>query len=119
MLNSGIMKVCCISHSSSQHPSPRFDEPKVKIEVESLEYSMFQLIGEGFKAHESMNFISTSYDEIIHSQIKADGKGNIPTIRLQPAVIGKSGGVCHIDILRDEGSIHMKFPWGTETVKGD
>ena len=93
------------------------DGAKVNIEVTSLENSMFQLDGQGFKPYETLNFISNSYNEVIHGQIQADKDGNLLPMGLLPAVIGKSGGVCHIDILREEGSIHIKLPWGTEALK--
>lgn len=91
---------------------------KVNIEIDSLEYSMFQLRGEGFKPYEPMNFISNSYDEFIHTPICADENGHILPMKLLPTVIGKSGGVCHIHILRDEGAIRIELPWGTEIAKG-
>jgi len=93
------------------------DGAKVNINVNSLEYSMFELNGEGFKPYESLNVISNSYQEILHVRVTADKNGSILPIGLLPTVTGKSGGVCHIDILREEGSIHIKFPWGTETLK--
>lgn len=79
---------------------------------------MFQMNGKGFKPHESVNFISTSYDEVIYSEIKADKNGNIPTVGMLPAVVGKVGGICHIDILREKDSLHLKLPWGIQTSKG-
>ena|GEM_PF-3250942 len=93
------------------------DGAKVNIKVTSLEYSMFELDGEGFKPCESLNVISNSCREILHARIIADKNGSIFPMGLLPAVTGKSGGVCHIDILREGGSIHIKFPWGTETLK--
>ena len=93
------------------------DGAKASISAISLEHSMFQLNGGGFKPYESLNFISSSHHETIHASIKADEKGNILPIDLLPAVIGKSGGVCYISILRNEGSIEIKLPWGTEAIK--
>lgn len=95
------------------------DYPKVNIKVNSLEYSMFELNGGGFKPCESLNVISSSYDEVLYAPVKADENGNILPIGLLPVVIGKSGGVCHIDILREKGSIHIKFPWGKRNIEND
>ena len=90
------------------------DGAKVRIKLESLEYSVFELSGEGFKPYESLNFISNSSNEIIHFTMKADKNGDMPPMGFQPAVVGKSGGICYIDILRKEGPIQIKLPWGTE-----
>jgi len=95
------------------------DGARVSIKVESLEYSMFELNGGGFKPYESLNIISNSYHESLHNRVKADKNGNILPMGFLPAVIGKSGGICHIDILREEGSIQIKFPWGIESLKDD
>jgi hypothetical protein len=83
------------------------DGANVNIEAFGHEYSIFHLNGKGFKPNESLNFISVSYDETFHRLFTADEYGNILPIGLQPAVIGKLGGVCHIIILREEGSIHV------------
>ena len=90
------------------------DGAKVRIKLESLEYSVFELSGEGFKPHESLNFISNSSNKIIHFTMKTDKNGDMPPMGFQPAVVGKSGGICYIDILRKEEPIQIKLPWGTE-----
>ncbi|GEM_PF-1055380 len=90
------------------------DGAKVSIVADNLEHSIFQMSGEGFKPNESVNFISTSYQEVIHAEIKADENGNIPSMGMLPAVVGKSGGVCHIDLLRESGPIHIQLPWGAK-----
>lgn len=90
------------------------DGAKVKVLVHSFEHSIFELIGDGFKPKESLNFISTSCGELIYSPIEADDNGSINPIGMAPAVIGESGGFCHVDILRDTDSIHLKFPWGNK-----
>jgi hypothetical protein len=79
----------------------------------SLEYAMYELRGEGFKPYESLNFVSTSYDEVLYSPMTADKNGKLLGIALMPAVIGKPGGLCHIDILREKAPIHLKYPWGS------
>ena len=88
------------------------DGAKVRIYVDSFEYSRFHIDGEGFKPYESLNFISNSCDEFIYTTIKAGKNGEIVPMGLSPAVIGKSGGTCYIDIFRDTNSIHLTFPWG-------
>ncbi len=78
---------------------------------------VFQLIGKGFKPRETLTFVSTSAREVIYSPIQADEKGDLPAMGLAPAVIGKEGGVCHIDLLRKEDSLHLKFPWGKDGLQ--
>lgn len=88
------------------------DGAHVIVTVDNLEYSMFQISGEGFTPHESLNFISNSSGEVIYFLLQADKNGNFPSMGFLPAVIGKSEGICHIDVLREKDSIHLKFPWG-------
>jgi len=90
------------------------DGAKVSINVESFNYFLFQIDGEGFKPYESLSFISNSCHEILYTSIQADKDGKILPIGISPAVIGESGGICHIDILREKDSIHLKFPWGIQ-----
>jgi hypothetical protein len=89
------------------------DGAKVTVTVDSFEHSMFKIRGEDFKAYEALNFISNSCNEALCFPIQADKNGNIPDMGFLPAVIGKSGGICYIDILRDKDAIHIKLPWGT------
>ncbi len=90
------------------------DGAKVSVTVNSFKYSMFQISGEKFKSYESLNFVSNSCGEVLCFPVQADKNGNIPGMRFLPAVIGKSGGICYIDILRDKDAIHIKLPWGME-----
>jgi hypothetical protein len=90
------------------------DGAKVSITIGNFEHSMFQIHGEGFKPYESLNFISTSCDEVAYFQIETDEHGYLPPTWILPAVIGKSGGICHVDILREGNFIYLKFPWGSE-----
>lgn len=92
------------------------DGAKVILNVDSFEYSIFQINGEGFEPYESMSFISNSCHETLYTPIKADKSGKILPMGVLPAVIGETGGVCHINILREKNSIHLKFPWGTKTL---
>ena len=93
------------------------DGAKASISASSFKYSIYQLNGEGFKPYESLNVISNSCHEVLYFQIKADENGNLPSVGSMPEVIGKSGGICHIDILREEAPIHIKLPWGIEALK--
>lgn len=95
------------------------DGAKVSVTVDSFEYSMFQISGEGFKAYESLSFISNSCNEVLYFTIQTDKNGNIPMMGFLPEVIGESGGICHIDILRDQDVIHIKLPWGTKFENTD
>lgn len=88
-----------------------------KIEVERLADSIFALEGKYFKPHESIDLISHSYSEIAHFLVTADENGNTLKIIVLPAVIGKSGGISHVEVLREEEFIHIKLPWGTEALK--
>jgi hypothetical protein len=90
---------------------------KIRIIGVNLEHSMYELNAEGLKPYESLNCISTSCHEVLYFRVKADKNGMLGPVGLMPAVIGKSGGICHIDILRKEASIHIKFPWGSESLK--
>lgn len=90
------------------------DGAKVSVTVASFEYPIFQISGERFKSCEVVNFISNSCGEVLYFSIQADKNGNIPAMGFSPEVIGQSGGLCHIDILREHDSIHLQFPWGTE-----
>jgi hypothetical protein len=90
------------------------DGAKVNVTVDSFEHSMFKIRGEDFKPYEALNFISNSCNEVLCFSIQADKSGNIPEMGFLPAVIGKSGGICYIDILRDKDAIHIRFPWGIE-----
>jgi hypothetical protein len=96
------------------------DGAKIEIKIENLEHSIFEVNGKGFKPHEPLHFISNNPGfEVVHLSITADKDGNIVPIGMgmQPALMGAPGGVCHIDILREEGPIHIKLPWGTEALK--
>lgn len=93
------------------------DGAKMRISASSFKYSIYQLNGGGFKPYESLNCIFTSCDEILYFQVKADKNGELSGVGLMPAVIGKSGGICHVDILRAEAPIHIKYPWGSEALK--
>lgn len=88
---------------------------KVSVSIDSLEHSIFRLNGTGFQPYETVNFISNSNNEVLHYSLTADDKGNLLPIQLSPAVIGKSGGICNIHLLRREDSIHVKLPWGRPT----
>jgi hypothetical protein len=48
--------------------------------------------------------------------MKADEDGHLPILEIFPAVSGKPGGVCYIDILREKAPIHIKYPWGSEVL---
>jgi len=93
------------------------DGAEVKISASSFKYSIYQLSGGGFKPHESLNCISTSCDEVLYFQLKANENGELSGVGSMPAVIGKSGGICRIDILREGSPIHIKYPWGSEALK--
>jgi len=93
------------------------DGAEVKISASSFKYSIYQLSGGGFKPHESLNCISTSCDEVLYFQLKANENGELSGVGSMPAVIGKSGGICRIDILREVSPIHIKYPWGSEALK--
>ena len=88
------------------------DGAQANINSLTSDNTVFELIGKGFKPNESLNLISRSYHEILYSPITVDENGCLPPIMLQPAVIGKSGGICNIDLLRKEGSLRIQFPWG-------
>ncbi len=94
------------------------DGAMVQVLTEFPEDSVYELYGSGFKPHEALNFVDFSYDETFSAPINADANGTF-TIGLLPAVFGKTGGVCYIYILREDGSIQIKFPWGKEAVKFD
>lgn len=93
------------------------DGATVSITVTSFEYSLFEMIGKNFKAYESLSVISNSCNEVLYYTIQADKNGKISNVGLAPAVLGESGGICHMDIIRENGSIHIKLPWGTECKK--
>ncbi len=93
------------------------DGAKVSVTVDSFKYSIYQLSGGGFKPHESLNCISTSCDEVLYFQLKANENGEFSGVGSMPAVIGKSGGICRIDIIREGSPIHIKYPWGSEALK--
>ncbi len=93
------------------------DGGEVKISASSFKYSIYQLSGRGFKPHESLNCISTSCDEVLYFQLQANENGELSGVGSMPAVIGKSGGICRIDILREGSPIHIKYPWGSEALK--
>ncbi len=93
------------------------DGARVSVEVISLEGAIFKLTGSGFNSNESLNYGSHSYDENICYPITADENGKIPYMMILPAVRGKLGGVCHINIIRKEEIIHIKLPWGKEPLK--
>ncbi len=79
--------------------------------------SMCVLYGKGFEPNENLKFILTSYHEVISSEVQADSKGKYFNILL-PEVIGKSGGICYVDILREfvDAPLHLKYPWGLEAI---
>jgi len=72
------------------------DGAEVKISASSFKYSIYQLSGGGFKPHESLNCISTSCDEVLYFQLKANENGELSGVGSMPAVIGKSGGICRM-----------------------
>lgn len=92
------------------------DGAQVIIKVEDLEYSVFQLEGSGFKSSESLNIISSSNDEVMFYTIQAYENGTI-TMGILPEVVGQTGGIYHMNILREEGSLQIQFPWGTGAWK--
>lgn len=92
------------------------DGARVIIKVESLEYAVFQLEGSGFKSSESLNIISCSNDEAMFYTIQANENGTI-TMGISPEVIGQTGGIYRMNILRNEGSLQIQFPWGTDASK--
>lgn len=93
------------------------DGAKIKINVSSFKYAMYQLSGEGFRPCEPLNCIYQSCDEVLYFQLKANKNGALSGIGLTPSVIGKSGGMCRVDILRDGCPLHIKYPWGTEALR--
>lgn len=90
------------------------DGAKVDVRVQSVEHSMFELSGKGFKPHESIKFTSTSCGEVISLEIQADQNGDLPPMGLSPAVVGEAWGICQIDLVREQekDSLHLEFPWG-------
>lgn len=90
------------------------DGAKVIITAQSIEYSQYELNGTGFKPYEPLHFVSTSYIEVLSARVRASEKGNIGPMGYIPAVIGKSGGIWHLDIVREKDSFQVNIPWGTE-----
>lgn len=93
------------------------DGAKAQVIAVSLEHSIYELAGEGFKPNESLNCISTSCDEVLYFQVKANEDGKLIGVGSMPAVIGESGGICRIDILREDAPLHLKYPWGSEALQ--
>ncbi len=75
------------------------------------------LYGKGFRPNENLKIASTSCCEALSFEIQADNKGEF-FAGLAPEVSEKSGGVCHIDILREfvDAPLHLKYPWGSEVI---
>ena len=92
------------------------DGAKARVIAISLEHSIYELAGEGFKPNESLNFVSSSCGEVLYFQVKANEDGKL-IMGSMPAVIGKAGGICRIDILREGSPIHIKYPWESEALK--
>ncbi len=75
------------------------------------------LYGKGFEPNENLKVASTSSDEVLPFKIQADSKGEF-FAGLAPEVIGKSGGVCHVNIIREfvDAPLHLRYPWGSDAI---
>ncbi len=92
------------------------DGAKIQVFALSLEHSIYRVMGKGFQPYEQMSWVSTSCHESLSTPIKADAEGNIGPISCLPAVVGKSGGICRIDILRKGSPLRVEYPWGDKAL---
>ena len=94
------------------------DGAKIALLVSDAEAMMFIIEGNGFKPGEQVKLISSSHDENIEEELTATSEGQLFAV-LAPAVVGKAGGFCKTQVVRQSETLQFKFPWGEKAQPRD
>jgi hypothetical protein len=87
---------------------------RVEVSIATVNNENFTMDLEGYKEGEKIRFRSVSEGEVISHSFEFS-KGQ--SLRLSPAVVGKSKGKCHIELATDDSLLKLDFNWGVKNTE--
>jgi len=86
------------------------------VELWSPKGDQFIIWGEGFGSDEEIRTISTSYDGVVESKVKADSKGRFMTI-VFPSIVGQESGFAAYTAVGRSGEVKVWYQWGPPALR--